>query len=614
MFRACVLASLSARHFTFLALTCSAYLLVINSVSLSVLEVLIHARGSVTSSDAVNDHANANQPITETYHRNGLLAEHCHRIRALSAVRPASAIETRQSARVLLLTGSWSLPPPQQPVAAAQVASAHHIARHKEKGGAVVAHGDYAMLLSVLEANLQNPWILGVHIFVPSTVCAEQIAAEDEDADITAASSAAAIAAAVRAEAARWRNLKHARQRRGGTHSNGSRGGTGDSRPLSAVSAPPRRRLLSSLFPIGATSPAVAPIFPRVRLIVGKYGDTPVWEAPLRYAAAARSAAPFVAIARADVVWPRGFNCVSSRRMRSKGAVLALSCQAHLSTCMGLVPTASSSNSRSAIAARRSVVTDSHLEELGTMSGTVSAAAANWSLAYWSCRARPHAAGVHPTLACLPLLDNCFKYTGIQHAIFLATPPPLTALAALRALPFEFGSESIAADLLWRALPRGLVSNPCFALAPVCMRCANFPEVQAAARLRSSELLEPRQLAESIADDSRLCTDFAKRVQWRNNPPSGAEEAASTMPPPGHDVASRTANGKGSASSGVKQQHSGALDEENMPPVVLRRRRRRRLVGGPGPGTGTGTGAGIGAGTGMGAGQVQRFSDTQESL
>ena len=109
MFRACVLASLSARHFTFLALTCSAYLLVINSVSLSVLEVLIHARGSVTSSDAVNDHANANQPITETYHRNGLLAEHCHRIRALSAVRPASAIETRQSARVLLLTGSWSL-------------------------------------------------------------------------------------------------------------------------------------------------------------------------------------------------------------------------------------------------------------------------------------------------------------------------------------------------------------------------------------------------------------------------------------------------------------------------------------------------------------------------
>ena len=74
-----------------------------------------------------------------------------------------------------------------------------------------MAHGDYAMLLSVLEANLQNPWILGVHIFVPSTVCAEQIAAEDEDADITAASSAAAIAAAVRAEAARWRNLKHAR-------------------------------------------------------------------------------------------------------------------------------------------------------------------------------------------------------------------------------------------------------------------------------------------------------------------------------------------------------------------------------------------------------------------
>jgi hypothetical protein len=112
--------------------------------------------------------------------------------------------------------------------------------------------------------------------------------------------------------------------------------------------------------------------------------EAPTWTSLLRHAtqlampatAASQPRHDLLVLARADVVWPRTFGCISPAAMKSAAAALTFSCQIRLRTC----------------APRKY------------------AAAANWSEAYRSCRERETVA------KCAPLTDGCYKYSGVVRA------------------------------------------------------------------------------------------------------------------------------------------------------------------------------------------------------
>ena len=590
----CLRALLVPRRFAAFAFIASIYLFLVNSLGLSSLDMLLarKPRGALphdeTDADAhgeprlealPHDGGGSETPDDDNIHENrrqgdsagdgdggseeavpddpaGPTDAHCARFRALGAIRPTNTLGAQRSARVLLLTSAWSLPQPQRPPSYADPRSTSRAPTPS------TALGDYEMLLRALEANLANPWVLAVHVFVPPTACADALAAGDTAADRDAAESTAASVAAVRAEAAKWR----AKRRQGGGAGGKSKGGGGGGgapnrrssgsepqRSNTPAGAPPSgRRLLAVVDnsnvsamrpPLASPAPTVSS---RVRLLVGRRGDTrpPSYDALLRYAMSLQAAAPLIVIARADVVWPQGFNCLSSRNMLRRGAVLTLSCQVHTPTCEQLVPnvhaprgatrrqppsTSSTSSSRSPPLAPPPPTTSTDIL-------ANAAAVGNWSAAYTACRARPHA-GLQPAFACMPLLNQCHKYSGVQHALVLANPPPAAALSTVGAaltqagkvhtlsgLHFEYGSETRAADVLWATLPTGSVSNPCVDISPVCMRCAEFSEVQAMARFRSTEHLQPTPLARTltVGGQAEHCVDVVGAAALEHLPGANA--------------------------------------------------------------------------------------------
>ena len=69
--------------------------------------------------------------------------------------------------------------------------------------------------------------------------------------------------------------------------------------------------------------------------------------------------------------------------------------------------------------------------------------------------------------------------------------------------------------------------NPCLELAPTCLRCATFSEVQAAAQLRSTEHLKPQQLPARLAAGDGYC----HIVQTEPRKHSVAVPPAAGLPP-----------------------------------------------------------------------------------
>ena len=506
------------RNFILLAVAVSAYLFAFNSLGLSALDLVkdvarrprraasrpaaivaesdadVHgepredddgddgSRAGGTASSRLLDEASRRASMSPAAatpppdHPDGLQEAACKRFKELGVVRPVQQLgqassggsSSQRSSRVLLLTSSWGLPPSAR------------FTSHASSN----ARGDTDVLLRAAAANLANPWVLAVHVFVPPSLCAERLADEYEVADAAAsAAAAAAVASSRRPSKKKGGGDKGGKSggdkggktggvkggkgggdkggaKKGGTKKGGGGGGKGggsNSTSSPATGVPTKRLLFAtpalssapatssptssiaspvSASPGGSASTASAS---RVRLIVGKRGDAPpAWDALLRYAAAAQAAAPFVAIMRADVIWPRGFNCISAKSLLKSGSALALSCQAHLQTCAPLVasaahrggagtpPTATSTaHSTSASLLAASEVAGggsmglSELSETILSGGPSAAAAANWSSAYWACRERH---GHRSTLACIPLLDQCFKYSGVQHAIVSSLP------------------------------------------------------------------------------------------------------------------------------------------------------------------------------------------------
>lgn len=488
----------------------------------------------------IRDEDGGEAAFSSADHPSGLREEHCARLRALGALRPVQqATSAQRSSRVLLLTSSWGLPAPH-PGTASSSTIGNPVAAVAPPP--LSSMQDFDVLMRATAANLANPWVLAVHIFVPSSACANRIAAEDEAVDAEADARAAATVAT--ASSSNRRGKRSGRKRwsdgvkngtthgtRGGREEGSEAGGGADGiRSQRHPHELPESNRIRLLFrdkqrgprgPANGSNSSSAGHNSRVRLIVAPRGqqDAPTWEVLMRYAAAAQAAAPMVGISRADVVWPRGFNCLSAQAMLRKKAVLALSCQTHLPACAPLVIHGRATGGGGS--GNRTAAIQEALHSLPNAGGASAPAAADWADAYLSCRER---GGARSSLACLPLLDQCFKYSGVQHAILFATPPEATAVAAVKTLKAEYGSETNAADALWRALPSQSVHNPCLEVAPTCLHCTAFPEVQAAARLRSADHLKPASLPAKLQAGDGYCHKVQSEAARGKSASSRAEK------------------------------------------------------------------------------------------
>ena len=89
-----------------------------------------------------------------------------------------------------------------------------------------------------------------------------------------------------------------------------------------------------------------------------------------------------------------------------------------------------------------------------------------------------------------------------------------------------------AADALWRALPWNSVLNPCLDLSPTCLRCATFPEVQAAARLHSTNHLKPQPLPARLTAGDGYCHKVQPEAGNGGKDAKAAKRKAQRPPPP----------------------------------------------------------------------------------
>eukprot|EP00966_Prymnesium_polylepis_P319500 7375953-Prymnesium_polylepis.1 len=212
-----------------------------------------------------------------------------------------------------------------------------------------------------------------MHVFVPPSACAQQLA------DEAAADHEEALAAA-KGQPVPSRKGKGGRKKKGkGKSLPGRRANGANETAAEAPTARPPRLWLQV-----ATAP-------------------PTWAGMLRHATDHLGSYPpsdkrawIVVIARADVTWPRSFGCLSPSAMKSSASVLTFSCQIHMRTCM----------------------------EPKFMKG-----GADWATAYKRCRTSGRSVS-----SCAPMLDTCHKYAGVHHALAFAAPPPPPALAALHRL------------------------------------------------------------------------------------------------------------------------------------------------------------------------------------
>jgi hypothetical protein len=488
---------LTVRGFGSLVVAMACYLVLVSTLSLPALERYddegrpVPERPRARRQPTERPAASPRPPPRTPPPLEGLADDECERLRrascALAEEGEAGAGRRRRDGRILLLTSGWGLP--------------------RGAPGRPSARREFAMLVRTVEENLANPYVAAVHAFVPPSQCAQEMAETD----------------AVAGEAASTR--KRPRRR-----------GRGEAE--------------------------------RVLLIVGRDGEgAPMWDTMLRHAAALSTRSPgggrgaslgvqYVAVVRADVHLPRGLGCISVDAMRTSGAVLTLSCQTHATSCARLLPNgpailaaAEATAWTGIVTGRRRAATSStlaggsvqrassadqgqSLHRLDALPPSSLAAPStstehpvdpdgrNWSHVYRACRDKSRS-----PVACVPLIDHCFKYQGVQHALIMPAPPSSAVINALRTLRAEYGNENAAADTLWRVLPADAVLNPCVEVAPVCQRCTELAEAQNAAHLGLGRHLEPQPLPPLLAgpgDCLPPASQRAKRAGVASAAPSNA--------------------------------------------------------------------------------------------
>jgi len=338
-----------------------------------------------------------------------------------------------QPPSILLLSSGWSLPPASTSKAT--------------DGGT-----DWAVLVHAVEKNLQNPSIIAQHVFVPRSECAEQVADEAVAINKKAVTAAAGDRSSTNRRGGKVRKSKR-------TKSKGEFASSQEKGRLAANGTEPAGR---------------APSFPSVRaprLWLQVASTPPTWSALVRHGVehamtdltGKAKTARLVLIARADLVWPKTFHCLSPAAMQSSGIILTFSCQINMPSCV---------------------------EPQFALGG------ADWATAYRSCRAKKQTVA-----GCARMLDTCHKYAGVQHAIAFASPLSSivkNAVGALSILSALYGTESRAVEALYNRLGKSRIANACLSLSPMCLRCAEFSELQTAAFKGAQNRMQPENVPREV--------------------------------------------------------------------------------------------------------------------